>query len=152
MAGYKELAGGLKPIRKGEIFWMITEIEWTNQNARNALEGRQGYVLWRAIRGGSACKGYLFQASGMWKGWDFTSWSIMWVCERAPQKRANRWILQLLKVDKTVYFCDWFLFKWQSIYSAVKRDAKFKTRCEKDVLFVNRRYTKGVPFSWKNGV
>ena len=35
-------------------------------------------------------------------------------------------------------------------FIAVKRDAKFKTRCEKDVLFVNRqnrRYTKGVPFS-----
>ena len=35
-----------------------------------------GYSLWWPIRGGSARKGYLFQASGIWKGRDFTSWSI----------------------------------------------------------------------------
>ena len=34
-----------------------------------------------------------------------------------------------------------------SEFTAVKRDAKFWTRCVKGVPFVNRRYTKGVPFS-----
>ena len=28
-------------------------------------------------------------------------------------RRANRWILWLYKVEKTFYFCDWFLFKRQ---------------------------------------
>ena len=42
--------------------------------------------------------------------------SVLWVCERA--QRANRWILWLYKVEKTFYFCDWFLFKRQCIYSS----------------------------------
>ena len=41
--------------------------------------------------------------------------SVMRVCERA--QRANRWILRLFKVEKTFYFCDWFLFKRQCVYS-----------------------------------
>ena len=35
-----------------------------------------GYSLWWPVRGGSVRKGYLFQASGIWKGRDFTNWSI----------------------------------------------------------------------------
>ena len=35
-----------------------------------------GYSLKWPIRGSSARKGYLFQASGIWKGRDFTLWSI----------------------------------------------------------------------------
>ena len=35
--------------------------------------------------------------------------SVIWVCERA--QRANRLILWPYKVEKTFYFCDWFLFK-----------------------------------------
>ena len=34
-----------------------------------------------------------------------------------------------------------------SAFTAVKRDAKFSTRYVTGVPFVNRRYTKGVPFS-----
>ena len=34
-----------------------------------------------------------------------------------------------------------------SAVTAVKRDAKFSTRYVKGLSFVNRRYTKGVPFS-----
>ena len=37
-----------------------------------------------------------------------------------------------------------------SAFTAVKRDAKFKTRYVKGVPFVSRMYTKGVPFSRKN--
>ena len=36
-----------------------------------------------------------------------------------------------------------------SVFTAVKRDAKSQTRYVKGVPFVNRRYTKGIPFSWK---
>ena len=35
-----------------------------------------GYSLWRPIQEGSARKGYLSQASGIWKGRGFSSWSI----------------------------------------------------------------------------
>ena len=148
MAGYEELAGGLRPIRNGEIFWMITEIEWTNQNARNALEGRREYSLWRAIREGSARKGYLFQASGIWKSWDFTSWIIIWVCERAPL--TDEFYSFIKSTKRSIFVIDYYLN--DRAFIAVKMDSKFSTRCEKDVPFVNRSYTKGVPFSWKNGV
>ena len=42
--------------------------------------------------------------------------SVIWVYERA--QRVNRWILWLYKVKKMFYFCDWFLFKRQYIYSS----------------------------------
>ena len=42
---------------------------------------------------GSARKGYLFQASGLWKGRDFTSWSL-WkgkeICHSGLRKEAQR--------------------------------------------------------------
>ena len=34
-----------------------------------------------------------------------------------------------------------------SVFTALKKDAKFLTKYVKGVPFVNRRYTKGVPFS-----
>ena len=85
-----------------------------------------GYFLWSPIRGGSACKMYPFQASScIRKGTGISlvevyqrgGKSVIWVCERA--QRANRCqILWLYKVEKTFYFCDWFLFKRQCIYSS----------------------------------
>ena len=39
-------------------------------------------------------------------------------------KRANIWILWLYKVEKTLYFRDWFLLN-DSAFTAVKRNAKF---------------------------
>ena len=64
--------------------------------------GGGGYSLWWPIQEGSARKGYFFQASGVWKGRDFTCWqtkniyiyinimiykrvgkSVVWVCKRA---------------------------------------------------------------------
>ena len=51
-----------------------------------------GYSLYWFIWGGSARKGYLFQASRIWKGRDFISWSILKVgksvilaCKRAKK-------------------------------------------------------------------
>ena len=71
---------------------------------------------------------------------------VIWVCERAH--RANRWILWLYKFEKTFYFCDWFLFKRQLIYSTQK-GCKVLNKVHGRSYHVIRRYKKGVPFSWK---
>ena len=47
------------------------------------------------------------------KGWENLSFRSV----KGP-KRANRWILWLYKVEKTFFFCDWFLFKRPCIYSS----------------------------------
>ena len=65
--------------------------------------------------------GTFLQASGIWKGRGFTSEYIkglgnlsfgLWKGLKGP----NRWILGLYKVEKKLYFCDWFLLKRQCIY------------------------------------
>ena len=64
--------------------------------------------------------------------------SVIWVCERA--QRANRSFYGFIKSRKrSIFVIDSYLN--DSVFTAVKRDAKFKTRC------VNRRCTKGVPLS-----
>ena len=103
---------------------------------------------------GSARKGHLFQASAIWKGRDFTCCSIwkgrkichfsLWNAQKAEQMNFMDY-----KVGKTLYFCDWFLLKWQCIYSSSERDAKFLPRYVKGVPFVKKNYTKGLPFSRK---
>ena len=45
------------------------------------------------------------------------------------------------KVEKTVWFCDLFIFK-DSTFTAVKRDAELYTRYVKRVLIGNRKCTK----------
>ena len=110
------------------------------------------------IRGGSARKEYLFQASGIWQGSDFARWSIrkdreichLGLWKGPTMQRANRRILCLYKVEKTFYFCDWFSFK--SAFTLVKRDAKLLKRYVKGVPCVNRRYTKGVLLFVRNGI
>ena len=84
------------------------------------------YSPWWPIWEGSARKGYLFQASGIWKGRDFTRWSIQMgreICRlglwKGP-KHDYTWILWHYKVEKTFYFCEWFLFNTQCIYSRYK--------------------------------
>ena len=52
------------------------------------------------------------------------------------------------KNEKTFWFCDLATFK-DSVFTAVKRDAKVLTRYVKGVRFFNIRYTKGVPFPSK---
>ena len=44
-----------------------------------------------------------------------------------------------------LWFCDLFIFK-DSLFTEVKRDAKFEPSYLKGVPFVTRRYTKGEPF------
>ena len=48
---------------------------------------------------------------------------------------------------RSIFVIDCYLK--DSAFTAVKRDAKFLTRYVKGVPFVNRRYTRVVPFSWK---
>ena len=48
---------------------------------------------------------------------------------------------------RSIFMIDSYLK--DSAFIAVKRDAKSQTRYVKGVPFVNRRYMKGVTFSWK---
>ena len=78
-------------------------------------------------------------------GRDFTSWRI-WkgrvICQfdvfMAVKKSWKRWLL-------SAWFWDTFIFK-ESALAVANRDAKFSTRDVKGVPFLNRRYSKGVPF------
>ena len=49
-------------------------------------------------------------------------------------------------VEKLSSFCLIYSYFKGSAFTAVKRDEKFLTRYVKGVAFVNRRYTRGVPF------
>ena len=98
-------------------------------------------------------KGYLFQASGMYKERDFTGWRIWKVGKSVflfPEKpkRANNALNGCEKSKKCSEFVIDSYLK-DSAFISVKRDAKFSTRYVKGVPFFNRRYTKGVPFLWK---
>ena len=89
-------------------------------------------------------KGYGFYSLKYMKGKGNLSFGSV----KGP-KGLNRWILWLCKVGKTFYFCYWFLFKWQCIYSSLKGCKVLNKVCERGINIVNRGYTKGVPFSWK---
>ena len=52
------------------------------------------------------------------------------------------------KFKKTFHFSDWFLYKRQFIYSSQK-GCKVLSKVRERSYHVIRRYTKGVPFSWK---
>ena len=81
----------------------------------SSLSGERGLTPGRvlpmmAFRGGSVRKGYHFQASVIWMGWDSTSPSIYKgreICHlglwKGP-KRANRWILLLFRARKRYIF------------------------------------------------
>ena len=49
-------------------WWCLYFLPWGGGGGR--------YSMWWSIRGGSARKRHLFQASGVWKARDFTSWNI----------------------------------------------------------------------------
>ena len=54
-------------------------------------------------------------------------------------------------VDKSTKFSSFVIYSHlkENVITALKRDAKFSTRYVKRVPFVNRGYTKGVPFRLK---
>ena len=88
------------------------------------------------------------EVSGIWKGRDFTRWSIRKgreICHlglwKGPEGRTDEYY-GFIKPKKRFYFGNWFLFKRQCI-------SEFLTKYVKGVPFVNRRYTKALPFSWK---
>ena len=112
------------------------------------------YSLWWPIRGGTARKGYPFQASRIWKCRDFTSWS-MWIGReiyhlslwKGPKGLTNKFYGFIKSRKPSIFVTDSHLK--DDAFTAVKRDIKFYTRYVKGEPFVNKRYTKGVPFSWK---
>ena len=112
------------------------------------------YTLWWPIRGGTARKEFLFQASRIWKCRDFTSWS-MWkgreICHlslwKGPKGLTDKFYGFINSRKRSIFVTDSHLKDYA--FTAVKKDAKFYTRYVKGVPFVNNRYTKGVPFSWK---
>ena len=70
-----------------------------------------------AFGGGSARNGYLFQASGIWKGEDFMS---LWKDRDTCQLRSVKWLTNTTygcEKDRTIsWFSDLFVFKWRYIY------------------------------------
>ena len=77
------------------------------------------------MRGGSARKGYPFQASVgilLIEVYKRVGKSVIWVCERA--QRANRSFYGFIKSRKrSIFVIDSYLK--DSAFTAVKRDAKF---------------------------
>ena len=108
-------------------------------------------------------RGRDFTRSSIWKGTEICHLDLWKGILRGRRKKGrgrgegetkgpNRWILWLYIVGKTICFCDWFLFKWQYINLKVqqlKGMQSYKQRMWKTLHFVNRRYRKGVPFSWE---
>ena len=82
-----------------------------------------GGALWWPIRWGSSQKGYLFQASGIWKDRDFTRWSIRKgreICHlgqwNGPKGRTNEFYGFIKSGKRSMIL--WFLLKLQCIYSS----------------------------------
>ena len=82
VSGFESKAGELNQP------WGVT----IEMKASEQLQGVGGYSLWWPIRVGSARKGYLFKASGIWKVgislvevYKRVGKSVIWVCERAQK-------------------------------------------------------------------
>ena len=98
---------------------------------RAKSEVRAGVLTMMAIRGGSARKGYLFQASGIWKGRDFTSWSILTKCRqichlglwKGPKGITDEFYGFIKSRKRSVFVIDSYLR--DSAFTVVKRDAMF---------------------------
>ena len=98
-------------------------------------------MIWLVEAGGGegalptmACTGYLFQASGIWKGRDFISWRLWKVRDICR--------LGLLKDQKGLTGADRFeviyLFLKHAALTAVERDVSCKLAIWKRVSFVSR--------------
>ena len=77
------------------------------------LPGGEGGVL--PVVSNTAGKGYQFQASGIWKGSDFTCWSTRReICHSGGKKTQKGYQTDTFygceKVEKTFWFCDSFIF------------------------------------------
>ena len=68
---------------------------------------------------------------------------------KGPKGLTDQFYCLIKSRKRSIFVIDSYLN--DSVFTAVKRDAKFKTRYVKGVPFVNRRCTKGVPLSWKKG-
>ena len=107
--------------------------------------------------------GTVFQASGLWKGRDFTGWSI-WKCRviisvrKKAQKGSQIYSKAVKKSGKRSGFVIYSYFKC-SAFTLVERDAKFyisykkgvsfvKKRRRKEVIFQSKWYLNGIIFKW----
>ena len=71
--------------------------------------------------------------------------SVISVCKKA-QKGSQVHFIAVKKLRQSSFFMIYSYFK-DSAFTAVKRvNAKFLTRYVKEVSFVNRRYSNGLPF------
>ena len=87
-----------------------------------------GYFLWWPIGGGFALKGYLFQASGIRNGRDFSSWSIYKggeICRlgllKGPKGLTDEFYGFIKSRKRSIFVIDSYLK--DSAFTAVKRDA-----------------------------
>ena len=84
---------------------------------------------YNGVYGGLRPKGLAYQASGIWKGRDFTSWdkwvakSVMSVC-KGPKGLTGAYY-DCEKCEKKFWFSDLLIFKRRNL-TAVKSDAKSK--------------------------
>ena len=83
------------------------------------------YSLKRPIRGGSARKGYLFQASGIWKGRDFTRcsiWKSREICHlglwKGPKGRTDKFYDFIKSGKRSIFVIDSYLN--DNAFTAVK--------------------------------
>lgn len=97
-------------------------------------------------------RGHLPHASGIWKGRNFTNWSIR-KCSHFDLLKALLCTFCLWKMSRKRSGFVIYTFLKDIEFTAVKSDAiTFKARYAKRVSFVNRRHTRGLLFLYKKMV
>ena len=122
------------------------------------LGSRMGYSLSWPIRGGPARNGYLFKASGIWKGKDFTLSSIQKgreICRLGLLKSPKGLTDEFYGFIKSRKRLDLLIDSHSndSAFTAIKRNAKFYTRYMKEMLYhLSIEGIRKDSFFVKNGV
>ena len=91
---------------------------------------------------GSAKKGYLFESSCMWKGMDFTSWSL-WKC------LGNLSLRIVQGLTGAVHGCK--KSKPMVLLQNIKVMQRYKVVCERGTIFQWQEYERGI-FYARNGI
>jgi len=111
---------------------------------------RAGVVPIMAYAGRLRPKGVPFSGLGCMKGWEFHSVEVYRGVGKSlfPSVEDLKGLTEeFMAVKKSRKFPVFFSFIHKdSAFAAVKREATFCTKYVERVPFVNRRYTKGVPF------
>ena len=122
-----------------QITYLSKRYLWTKneENRFPTLATRCSIPLTRRWGGFRYMKGQGFYSLKYTKGWGNLSLGSV----KGPKGLTDEFY-GFIKPKKRFYFGNWFLFKRQCI-------SEFLTKYVKGVPFVNRRYTKALPFSWK---